>query len=188
MFYFHQQQFAAIQRAQFRALLNLTDKYMDGFQKLAQLNVQTVRTVISESNDLAKPENGAGNGDSNEWQTTMLTQLPEKAASYTRHLRAIVSETEADLVREAQSQVEVYGSQMNEIFKAAVDKAAEASEKMTSALESNTKEVMQSGLELAKAGENLSKDAISRGVEMTEEVKTTSDAASQSFAKSGNKR
>ena len=98
MFFLPPQQMAAFQKAKFQAWMSLTDKYMDGFQKLTQLNVQTIRTLISENEGVTgpAPENAS---DVNEWQSKLLTQVPEKAASYSRHFFAIVSATGEQVAR-----------------------------------------------------------------------------------------
>lgn len=187
MFFLPPQQMAAFQKAKFQAWMSLTDKYMDGFQKLTQLNVQTIRTLISENEGVTgpAPENAS---DVNEWQSKLLTQVPEKAASYSRHFFAIVSATGEQVAREAQSQFASYGGHMNEIFKTAVDHASEASEKAAVALETNLKQATTASVEAtANAADSLAKETQSNVSAASNLMKTGADTAAQSMNKPNQK-
>ncbi|BAO92866.1 TIGR01841 family phasin [Caballeronia cordobensis] len=187
MFLFPPQQIAAFQKAKFQACMSLTDKYMDGFQKLTQLNVQTIRTLISENEGTVKsaPENAS---DVSEWQSNLLTQLPEKAASYSRHFCAIVSATGEEVVREAQSQFASYGGQVNEIFKTAVENVSEASEKAAAALETNLNQVTAASVKAtASAADSLAKENQSNVSAASNDVKGGADTAMQSMNKPNQK-
>ena len=80
---------SSLARANFQALLNVTGRVATGMQALTELNVQTVRKGVEESNALLSAEGEAGAGDILGWQSLMLAQLPEKAASYTQHVFSI---------------------------------------------------------------------------------------------------
>ncbi|GGD91296.1 TIGR01841 family phasin [Caballeronia grimmiae] len=187
MFLISPQQVAAFQKAKFQGWMSLTDKYMDGFQKLTQLNVQTVRTLISENVGEAKlaPENES---DASEWQSNLLKQFQEKSASYSRHFYAIVSATGEDVVREAQSQVASYGGQVNEVFKTAVENASAASEKAAAAVETNLKQATSASLDAtANAADSLAKETQSNVSAAGNAVKTGADTAIQSVNKPNQK-
>ncbi|KXV03150.1 hypothetical protein CR51_18270 [Caballeronia megalochromosomata] len=167
--------------------MSLTDKYMDGFQKLTQLNVQTIRTLISENESVTQPASENA-GDVSEWQSKMLTQVPEKAASYRRHFHAIVSATGEQVAREAQNQLASYGGHMNDMFKTAVDHASEASEKAAVALETNLKEATMASVEAtANAADSFAKETQSNVSAASNAVKSGADTATQSMNKPNQK-
>ena len=127
MFFYSPQQIAELNKASYQSFVNLTGKYMNGLQELAELNVQTIRTIIEESNNFPKDNVTENVGDLPQWQSSMLTQLPGKAASYNRHLHTIIVSTGAEVAREVQRQYESRGGQVNAIFMEAIEKANAAS-------------------------------------------------------------
>jgi hypothetical protein len=54
MLFYSPQQIAELNKASYQSFVNLTGKYMNGLQELAELNVQTIRTIIEESNNFPK--------------------------------------------------------------------------------------------------------------------------------------
>ncbi|MFM0051895.1 TIGR01841 family phasin [Caballeronia grimmiae] len=187
MFLISAQQVAAYQKSQFESWMSLTDKYMDGFQKLTQLNAQTVRTLVSENEGAADfaPVNGS---DVGEWQSNLLKQFQEKSASYGRHFYAIVSATGEDMVREAQSQFASYGGQLNEVFRTAVENASAASEKAAAAVETNLRQATSASLDAtANAADSLAKETQSNVSATGNAVKTGADTAMQSVNKPNQK-
>ncbi|BAN26512.1 TIGR01841 family phasin [Caballeronia insecticola] len=188
MFFFPQQQIASFQKASFQALMSLTNKYMDGFQKLTELNVQTIRTLVSENEGVSNPtpENAS---DPGAWQSKFLTQVPEKAASYRRHFFAIVSGTGEEVAREAQSQFASYGGHMNEIFKTAADSASEVQEKAAVSLETNFKQATEASVEAtAGAADAVAKNTQAIVSATTDAINTGADSATKSADKANQKR
>ncbi|WP_244816542.1 phasin family protein [Caballeronia sp. Lep1P3] len=102
-------QIPSIARANLQAFLNASDRLASGMQALAELNVQTVRKVLEESNSLLHGGDETGAGDVLAWQSVMFAQLPQKAASYGQHVLSIITSTEADIIGEVRSQYERNG-------------------------------------------------------------------------------
>jgi phasin family protein len=96
--------------------VNVTKRLASGFQQLAELNVQTVKTVFEESTSVLKAGSKAKPGDFLSWQSTLLAEIPEKTAAYTRHYFKIVRATEADILNEARGQYEKYGFGIKGVF------------------------------------------------------------------------
>jgi phasin family protein len=112
MFPYSSQHASSIARANFQALLNMSGRCASSLQQLTELNVQTVKTVIEETNALF--ETREAEGEFLGKQTTMLAQFPEKAAAYSRHFFSIISSTEADLMNETRNRYEQVGTSLKE--------------------------------------------------------------------------
>ena len=114
-------QIPSLARANLQAFLNMSGSFANGLQALAELNVQTVRKMVEESNALLSAEDEASAGDVFGWQSVMLAQFPQKAASYGQHVLSIVKTTQDDIVAETRSQYERNGIKLNDMSKAAAD-------------------------------------------------------------------
>ena len=95
--------------AGFQVLVNVAKRYATGLQQLAELNVQTAKTVLGESAAVAKAGPQAKPADFLSWQSTLLAETPEKAAAYTRHFWQIVRATQTDILNEARGPIEQFG-------------------------------------------------------------------------------
>jgi phasin family protein len=190
MFFYSPQQIAELNKASYQSFINLTGKYMNGLQELAELNVQTIRTIIEESNDFPKVNVTENVGDLPEWQSSMLTQLPGKAASYNRHLHTIILSTGAEVAREVQRQYESRGGQVNAIFMEAIEKANAASTRTAETLENTIARPAQDtvGTTAKDAVESASSDAVSQTAKATGEFMAGGEAMLPQPNKSGNKR
>ncbi|KXU82835.1 hypothetical protein CR51_42535 [Caballeronia megalochromosomata] len=92
-----------------QVLVNVAKRYASGLQQLAELNVQTVKTVFEESAAVAKAGPNAKPGDFLSWQSTLFAETPEKAAAYTRHFLQIVRATQTDILNETRGPLEQLG-------------------------------------------------------------------------------
>ena len=190
MFFYSPQQIAELNKASYQSFINLTGKYMNGLQELAELNVQTIRTIIEESNDFPKVNVTENVGDLPEWQSSMLTQLPGKAASYNRHLHTIILSTGAEVAREVQRQYESRGGQVNAIFMEAIEKASAASTRTAETLENSITKPAQDmvGTTVKDAVESVSSDAVLQTAKATGDFMAGGEAMLPQPNKSGNKR
>ncbi|WP_053570339.1 phasin family protein [Caballeronia cordobensis] len=121
-------QMPSLARANLQAFLNMSGTFAGGLQALAELNVQTVRKMVEESNALLNPGNEASAGDVLGWQSIMLAQFPQKAASYGQHVISIVQSTQDDIIGEVRRQYERNGIKFNDMSKAAADDVQTASQ------------------------------------------------------------
>lgn len=114
MFPYSSQHVSSIASANLQVFLNMSGRCASSLQQLTELNVQTVKTVIEETNALFEmPEAEA---DFLGKQTTLLAQFPEKAAAYSRHFFSIISSTETDLMNETRNRYEEIGVSLKEGF------------------------------------------------------------------------
>jgi len=102
----------AFPAANVQVLVNITKRYVGGLQQLAELNVQTVKTVFEESAAVAGAGPKAKPGDFLNWQTTLLAEMPEKAAAYSRHFLQIVRATQTDILNEASGPLKQFGFEL----------------------------------------------------------------------------
>ncbi|MDR5744845.1 phasin family protein [Caballeronia sp. LZ029] len=121
-------QIPSIARANLQVLLNVTGRFASGLQALTELNVQTVRKVVEESNALLRAGDEAGAGDVLGWQSVMFAQLPQKAASYSHHALSIITSTQDDMIGEVRNQYERNGIKLGDMAKAATDDVRTAAE------------------------------------------------------------
>lgn len=161
MFPYSAQPFSSIAKANFAAFLSVSGRFASGVQQLTELNIQTVKTVIDESNSLLRAGEEASPGDVLGWQSIMLAQLPQKAASYGRHFLSIITSTEADIVSDVRSQYERTGSDVKDALDSAAQEVQSAAETqgaiisdvtdtMAGAAEENTNVILDASGDLAR--------------------------------------
>ncbi|AET92619.1 phasin family protein [Burkholderia sp. YI23] len=104
----------SLARANLQAFLNMSGTFAGGLQALAELNVQTVRKMVEESNALLNAGNEASTGDVLGLHSIMLAQFPQKAASYGQHVISIVQSTQDDIIGEVRWRYERNGIKFND--------------------------------------------------------------------------
>jgi phasin family protein len=113
-------QFMAAHKANVETLFGLTHKAFEGLEKLVELNLQVVKTSLSEVADTTKAAMSVK--DAQELlalQTTLLQPAAEKAAAYSRHLYDIVAATNAEVTKVAEGKI----AEAQQSFVASVDAA-----------------------------------------------------------------
>ena len=189
MFFYSQQQISDINKANYQSLVNVFGKFMNGYRELAELNMQTVTTIINESNNLPTDAIAEKTDNLPEWQSSMLSQFPQKAAAYNRHFRTIVLSTGAEVVREARRQYETRGNQINSIVAEAVEKATTASTRAVGKLADNLAQPVQDSFDATvKVVERSSSEALSQGTKAGGEIEAAIEAEQQAHTKPNNKR
>jgi phasin family protein len=194
MFPFYSQHASSIARANLQALLSMSGRYASSLQQLTELNVQTVKTVIEETNALFEaPESG---DDFLGKQTMMVAQFPEKAAAYSRHFFSIVTSTEADLMNETRSRYEQFGNSVKEGFEQGfeatrkqVDLASQTSSQIvTEAGEASAEAMRQSSGVVLNASGEIAANAMDTGAQAVESTEDAATNFSQGSSKAGSKR
>ncbi|AUT76148.1 Phasin (PHA-granule associated protein) [Paraburkholderia hospita] len=103
------EQVAAAQKVNLDTFCGLTNKIVEGVEKLAELNLQVIKTTLAEAQDSAGKALSAR--DPREWfalQLSFTAPIAEKMHAYGRHLFDISSATQAEFARVAQAQHEVH--------------------------------------------------------------------------------
>jgi uncharacterized protein YicC (UPF0701 family) len=124
-------QMPSIARANLQAFLNISGRFASGMQALTELNVQTVRKMVEESNALLRAGDEASAGDVFGWQSVMFAQFPQKAASYGQHVLSIITSTEADVIGEVRNQYERNGIKLKEMADGVVEDVQSAAQSST---------------------------------------------------------
>ncbi|BAN26698.1 TIGR01841 family phasin [Caballeronia insecticola] len=119
MFPFFSQQTTSIPATGLQTFVNVSKRYASGLQQIADLNVQTIKTVFEEGNAVFRAGPNAKPADMLSWQSTLFAEAPEKAAAYTRHFLEIVRSTQTDMFNEARAPLAQAGAGMKQAFESA---------------------------------------------------------------------
>ncbi|WP_367395225.1 TIGR01841 family phasin [Cupriavidus sp. Agwp_2] len=131
------EQFAAVQAAGLDILAGLTSKTLDGLQKVAELNLQTMKSTLAEAQDNARKTFAAKDpGELLELQASLLPPMAEKAQAYGRQLFDIAEATRADFAKVAEAQYAENKRMMQEFIDGATKSAPAGSEAATAAWKS----------------------------------------------------
>ncbi len=113
-------QITEAQTANLDALVGLANNAFEGFEKLLDLNIQTVKTALVETQEGA--QKALSVKDTQELiavETDLLRPMPDKALSYQRNLYKIASDTQAALDKVAEAQYEANKHEMTNFVKGA---------------------------------------------------------------------
>ncbi|WP_454743452.1 phasin family protein [Cupriavidus necator] len=111
------EQFAAAQAAGLDILAGLTSKTLDGLQKVAELNLQTMKSTLAEAQDNARKAFSAKDpGELLALQASLMQPAAEKAQVYSRQLFEIAEATRADFAKVAEAQNEENKRMMQEFI------------------------------------------------------------------------
>jgi phasin family protein len=103
---FTPEQLLAAHKANVETLFGLTAKAFEGVEKLVELNLQVAKTTLAEAAETTQAALAVK--DAQELlalQASLLQPAAEKAAAYSRHVYDIVSGTNAEIAKAAESQV-----------------------------------------------------------------------------------
>lgn len=106
MSYLTPEQMMAAQKANVEILFGLTEKAFAGVEKLVELNLQVAKTAMSEVADTTKAALSVK--DAQELlalQQSLLQPAAEKAAAYSRSVYEIAAETNAEVTKVAEAQM-----------------------------------------------------------------------------------
>ena len=169
------EQFAAAQKANLETLFGLTTKAFEGVEKLVELNLQVVKSTLTDGQEHAQRALSAKDAQDLFALHSSLTQpVAEKALSYGRQVFEIASATQAEFVRAAQEQ---FGEQQRKVqaFVENVAKNAPGSEIAVA--------VLKSGITAANTAYEMAQKASKQAVEVVESnVNAAAAAASEAAA------
>lgn len=134
---FATEQLAEVQRANLATLFALTNKAFEGFQKLAELNLQVAKSTIAESQDnLEKVLAGKDLRDVFAVQSGLAQPAAEKAIAYARQLYEIASSTQAEFTKVAEAHYEQHSRSVQVLVDNFVKNAPAGAEAATALLQS----------------------------------------------------
>jgi phasin family protein len=134
---FDPEQHTASQKANAVTLFALTNQAFGGFQKLIELNIQTVRSALAESEGYWRetlscktPEEFLA------WRTNLMQPAAEQALSYSRQLADIGSSAYAEWLNPVSVQYEHYTSTAQTLVESLARNAPAGTEVATAMLQS----------------------------------------------------
>ncbi len=137
MFAFSSDQFAEAQKAHVANLFALTNTAFDGFQKLAELNLQAARSALAESQDSIQAAlSGNGLQDAISVPGKLAQPAAEKALAYARQVYEIASNTQAEFSKTVEAQYEQHNRSVQNFVDTFVKNAPAGSEALTALLQS----------------------------------------------------
>jgi phasin family protein len=131
------EQVAATQKANLDSLFGLTDKLVEGVEKLTDLNLQLIRSTLADTQEHALRTLSVK--EPQEWlalQASIAAPMAEKAQTYSRQLSEIVSAIQAAFAGLAQAQCEAYGRRVQTLVDDIARSAPAGSEAAVAALNS----------------------------------------------------
>jgi phasin family protein len=123
------EQVAAAQQANLGILFGLTSQFVEGAGKLAALNLTAARSTLAGTWENALKALSASGPQ--EWlaqQAALATPMAEKAQSYSRQVLEIVSTTQAEFARTAQTYYEAHNRRVQALVEDAARNAPAGSE------------------------------------------------------------
>ncbi|WP_029049889.1 phasin family protein [Cupriavidus sp. amp6] len=120
-----------------QTLSSLTSTALEGFEKLVELNLQVVKTALSENLDGAKRALSANAPQElMEIQSSLVQPAGEKAVAYARQVYEITSETQKELAKAAKATVTEGSQKLRETVDDLVKNAPAGSESVVAMVKS----------------------------------------------------
>ncbi|WP_018912300.1 TIGR01841 family phasin [Thiomonas sp. FB-6] len=114
------EQMIAAQKSQLEALFALSGKAVDGFERMVELNLQTLKTALHEGSEATLAALSVKDlQEFSSLQPNLAQPLTEKALAYAQHVYEIASGTQAEFAKA----VEANASEMNKKVQALVETA-----------------------------------------------------------------
>ena len=136
MSFFAPDQFAIAHKANLANLFALTNTAFEGFQKLAELNLQAAKLTLAESQD--RIQGVLAGKDLREVVAvpgSLAQPAADKAIWYARHLNDIASSTQAEFAKVVEAQYQQYSSNVQAFVDNVVKNAPAGSEAATAVLQ-----------------------------------------------------
>ncbi|WP_454743233.1 phasin family protein [Cupriavidus necator] len=177
-------QIAEVQTANLDALVGLANNAFEGFEKLLDLNIQTVKTALVETQEGA--QKALSVKDTQELiavESDLLRPMPDKALSYQRHLYKIASDTQAALGSVAETQYEANKHEMTNFVKSAAadsgtaDAVLQAAIRATDLLFESMRDAAKQMTQAAESSLKVSADVVASARQPSDEQ--TSQKAAQ---------
>ncbi|QBR04012.1 phasin family protein [Paraburkholderia pallida] len=132
-----QEQLAASQKANLDMLFTLTSGIVEALGKLAELNMQTIRSTLQDAID--QTQRALSVKEPQQWpalQDSLAAPMAEKVQTYSRQLFEIGAEIKAESARYAHAQWEAYGNRAKVLMEDVAKGTPAGSEAALAALDS----------------------------------------------------
>jgi len=122
------EQIATAQKSNLDIAFGMTNNIVAGVQKLTELNLQMIKTTMAETQESAQQALSKGPQERLTQQASLAAPMAEKMQSYSRQVWEIVSATQAEFARIAQTQYKAYTDRTQTIFEDVAKRAPAGSE------------------------------------------------------------
>ncbi|MFC4523742.1 phasin family protein [Cupriavidus pinatubonensis] len=94
------EQFSKVQMAGFETIVGLTNKALEGFEKLVELNLQTMKTTLADTREgVEKALSAKDLQEFTELQIELFQPAADQVLAYRRNLYAILAATQAEFAK-----------------------------------------------------------------------------------------
>jgi len=123
------EQIATAQKSNLDIAFGMTNNIVAGVQKLTELNLQMIKTTMAETQESAQQVLASkGPQEKLAQQASFAAPMAEKMQSYSRQVWEIVSATQAEFARIAQTQYKAYSDRTQTLFEDVAKRAPAGSE------------------------------------------------------------
>lgn len=175
------EQIAAASKANFEAMVELTQKAFGGLEKLVELNMQVARSSMEQSAEQAKAVLDAKDPQALlALQQSLAQPGTDKALAYGRQVYDIASSTQAEVAKLAEAQVASAQEQMQALVDAAIKNAPAGSENAVALMKSSVAAATNAFESVQKAAKQAMSAAESNFEALTKSAETATKAAAKS--------
>jgi phasin family protein len=126
---FSPEQVGTAQQTNCAGLVDLTNKVVEGVEKLTELNFRMIKTTMAKTQESTqKALSVEGPQELLGLQASLAASMAEKMQSYSRQVWDIVSATQAEFARIAQTQYKAYTDRTQTLFEDVAKRAPAGSE------------------------------------------------------------
>lgn len=152
-------------------------KSIEGFEKLADLNIQAIKASLTESNDQVKAVLGAKDAKSlGDFATTVGQPAVEKFTSYAKHVYEIANETGTEIAKLFEKQLAEGNKQLTATIEALAKNAPAGSEGVVTFVKS------------AVSAANTAYDQVNKAAKQAVELAEANVAAATKTARAAGKK
>lgn len=178
------EQIAAANKANFDALVELTQKAFTGIEKLVELNLQAARNTLEESAEQAKATLAAKDPQALlAVQSTLLQPASEKAMAYGRQVYDIAASTQAEVAKLVEAQVATAQEQLQSLVDTAIKNAPAGSENAVALVKSSISAANNAFESVQKAAKQAVSAAESNFEALAKSAETATKAATAAAPK-----
>ena len=147
------EQMIATQKSQLETMIALSGKALDGFERLVELNLQSLKTAMHETSDAAIAAMSVKDlQELASLQPNLAQPLAEKVLSYSHHVYEIASGTQAEIAKAVESNAAEMNRKVQSLVETATKNAPAGTETAVAILKSAISAANNAYDSLHKAG------------------------------------
>lgn len=171
------EQYMKAQLAGLDAIVGLTNKAFEGFEKLTELNLRTMKTTLAQTREgVVKAMSVQNPQELLELQVQIFQPIADNALEYRHQLQEILATTRAEFAKVAEVQYSTSKGQLQAFIESAVNNAPSGSTpsplaawqeaiKATTTLYESMQSTAKQAVEVAESSFNTATETASKGVQ-----------------------